>query len=363
MKKLDLKRRSEKIVNAKKKKRELYENKEWYTIRSLLGNTWANWFVLIGARERGKSFSVQQYCLQQFFDPKSPLYHVPFYWMRLNDAAVHNMTMNNGAKMFEPLLVLSYKLQQMKVKGDSVFIPDPENGGDLLLCRVYGLSTAYNNKGAALFNKKTFKGANIIVDEFALEKGQKRTFDVVYNMKMQIENICRSERKGVRVFMIMNNTEECPAALSMFNFIPTEFGVYKLKKKHCVIDYISNSERYNERRKNALANELDNGTGNFTNKVERDIALIYKGRLHKPSLVIKFSKYPAEWYTVWDGSVIVPWKGEKKHAIAMARYLDEVFDPEAASDVIERFDARSWKFRDLMTQTRFAQDLSFIKRK
>lgn len=29
---------------------EAYENKEWYTIRALLGNDWANWFVLIGAR-------------------------------------------------------------------------------------------------------------------------------------------------------------------------------------------------------------------------------------------------------------------------------------------------------------------------
>ena len=36
----------------KKKKKELYEAKEWYTIRAVLGNTWANWFVLIGARER-----------------------------------------------------------------------------------------------------------------------------------------------------------------------------------------------------------------------------------------------------------------------------------------------------------------------
>ena len=36
----------------KQLKKELYDNKEWYTIRALLGNQWANWFVLIGARER-----------------------------------------------------------------------------------------------------------------------------------------------------------------------------------------------------------------------------------------------------------------------------------------------------------------------
>lgn len=30
--------------------KEKYEAKEWYTIRAILGNNWANWFVLIGAR-------------------------------------------------------------------------------------------------------------------------------------------------------------------------------------------------------------------------------------------------------------------------------------------------------------------------
>ena len=43
------------LVNADKqklKKKELYEKKEWYTARALLGNQWANWFVMAGARER-----------------------------------------------------------------------------------------------------------------------------------------------------------------------------------------------------------------------------------------------------------------------------------------------------------------------
>ena len=63
----------------KKKKKELYEAKEWYTIRALLGNQWANWFIMAGARERGKTFSVQDFVLNCFFNPKSKLYKVPFY--------------------------------------------------------------------------------------------------------------------------------------------------------------------------------------------------------------------------------------------------------------------------------------------
>lgn len=39
-----------KVKLSKERKQQLYEAKEWYTIRALLGNDWANWFVLIGAR-------------------------------------------------------------------------------------------------------------------------------------------------------------------------------------------------------------------------------------------------------------------------------------------------------------------------
>ena len=49
---------SDKVDDQKKRKKELYEKKEWYTIRALLGNQWANWFIMAGARERseGKHF-------------------------------------------------------------------------------------------------------------------------------------------------------------------------------------------------------------------------------------------------------------------------------------------------------------------
>lgn len=145
-----LKKSLSKIDDLKKKQKEIYENKTWYTIRALLGNSYANHYFLIGARQRGKTFAVQEYVLRCFFNPKHPLYHVPFYWMRLNDVAIRTMMQNNGAKMFEPLLVRQFHLEDIKVKGDSVFLAD-----GTLLCRVYGLSTAYNNKGAALYNAAT----------------------------------------------------------------------------------------------------------------------------------------------------------------------------------------------------------------
>ena len=345
-----------KADDQKQKKKELYEAKEWYTIRALLGNQWANWFIMAGARERGKTFSVQDFVLNCYFNPKSKLYKVPFYWMRLNDIAIKNMIMNNGAKMFEPLLVRKYHLEDIKVKGDSIF-----KGKDLL-CRVYGLSNAYNNKGSAIFDASTFKGVNIIIDEVALEKGQRRTFDVVYNLKMQIENIVRSERKNVRVFMMLNNTEDCPELMAMFGFIPVEFGVYKLKRKHCVIDYIPNNKAYDERRKKALANEIDTGTGNFTNKVVRDLELLYRGRLTKPTLIVKFSKDQGDWFTIWEGNIICPYNGEKKPSIAMKRYINDQFLPELRDNIIEQEDVRAFKYKDILTQSLWRKNMEIIKK-
>lgn len=342
--------------SQKLRNKELYEAKEWYTIRALLGNQWCNWFICAGARERGKTFSVQDFVLNKFFNPKSNLYHVPFYWMRLNDIAIKNMLMNNAAKMFEPLLVRKYHLENVKVKGDSIFI------GKLLLCRVYGLSNAYNNKGAALFDKETFKGVNIIIDEVALEKGQRKTFDVVYNLKMQIENICRSERDNVRVFMMLNNTEDCPELMAMFGFIPVEFGVYKLKRKHCVVDYIPNNKAYEERRKKALANEIDTGTGNFTNKIVRDLESLYRGRLTKPNLIVKFSKDQSDWFTIWEGNVICPYNGEKKPSIAMKRYINDQFIPELRDNIIAQEDVRAFRYKDILTQSLWRKNMEMIKK-
>ncbi len=277
--------------------------------------------------------------------------------MRLNDIAVQSMLMNNAAKCFEPILVRKYGLEEIKVRGDSIFLKD-----GTLLCRVYGLSTAYNVKGAALFDAQKFKGVNIIVDEIAWEKNQRKGFSVCYNLRINIENICRSSRENVRIFMMMNQTEDSPEVLAMFGFVPLKFGVYKLKRKHCVIDYIPNTAAYNERRKKALANEIDTNTGNFTNKIERDLSLLYKGRLGRPINVIKFSKSSDDWFTLYENNVVGLYKNEKSPAIAMKRYIDETFLPELRDSIIEQNDVRAFQFRDILTQTLFYKALETIKK-
>lgn len=345
------------IKRDKARIQELWDNKEWYTIRSLLGNQWAHWFFLIGARERGKSYSVQDYCLYQKI-----VKDVPFYWVRLNEASTKEMLQNNGAKMFEPLLVQKWNLT-VKTKADEVYNDKTK------LCDVFALSTAHNLKGSALYDAKTFKGCNIIVDEMMFEQSQRRTFSPLYQLKMLVENICRSHYENVRIFLIANNTEECSEILAEgFNFIPLEWGVFKLKSKNpaqcAVVDYIPNNKAYEERRKTSFANALEkySQTGNFTNKIQRDISLIYKGRLHKPLYIIKFSKDSREWFTVWDNNVICEYNGERKEGIAMRRHIDELFTSDMQAGIIEQYDARAFKYRNLITQTRFKTAIASIKK-
>lgn len=333
------------------RRRELYQQKEWYDIRALLGNAWAFFYILLGARERGKSYSVMKYVLNQW-----KRYGKPFTWIRLTEASTKKMLSNNAAQLVDPDLYRRFKLD-LKVKGNQVF----DHGK--FMCNVLALSTAHNDKGVALFDNENDMGYNIVLDEFQLEKSQKRTFDISYNLVVSLENLVRSTKEKVRIFMIGNSTQEAADILSMFNFIPQEFGVYKLRSKRCVIDYMPNSDAYEKRRKGTVGDILAGSTSNYTNSIETDISLLHKGRLKSPQYIIKFSKDKKDWFVVWDKNVIAKWNKEQKPAVAMRRYLDSYFDPARRDMVFEMNDSRAYKFQNLITQKQFQYQLSLLKNK
>lgn len=335
---------------TREERKRLYQQREWYTIRSLLGNNWAFFFILLGARERGKSYSVMEYCLNRF-----KRHHEPFTWMKLSEASTRKMLSNNAAQFVDPDLVRKYKLD-LTTRGTSVY------DGDKKMATVLALSTAYNDKGVALFDKDFDGTYNIVLDEFQLERGQKRTFDVTYNLVVQLENLVRSRKEKIRIFFIGNSTEEASDILSMFNFIPQEFGIYKLKSKRAVVDYMPNSEAYTKRRKGTVGDILAGNTSNFTNSIETDVSRITKQRLVSPSFVIKFSKDPADWFTVWDSSIVAKFNGERKRGIAMRRYIDELFDKDLVNNIFAMQDARAFKFHNLITQKQFIYNLSLVKK-
>lgn len=333
-----------------------YKDREFYNLRSILGNDWAMFYILIGAREAGKSYAVMDYCVNQWVK-----YGTPFTWIRLTSISTQKMLANNANKFVDPDLVRKYNLQ-LKTNGMDVYdiTRDPEKKKPM--AKILALSEMAKEKGVALFDKD-YKGYyNIVCDEFMREPNERKLFDITYNMVGTLENLVRSRKEKVRIFMICNLLEDANDVLCALNFIPEQFGRYKLKKKRAVIDYIPPSSAYLKRRQGTVADILTPKASNFTNSLAVDRSLLYKSPLRKPSVIIKFGKHQEEWYTIWNDRVIVPYNKEVGlPIIAMRPYLDEVFSPELRDSVLLRFDARHFFYRNLITQKRFQKDLEAVK--
>lgn len=337
--------------NILHKQKKLEMQGEWYTIHSILGNSnWAMFYALLGGREAGKSYTVMQYFVRQWKRK-----HIPFVWLRLTEASTKKLLNNKAAKLVDADIARKYNLE-LSVKGNDVF----DHGKKM--ATVLALSTFYSDKGVALFDNQFDLGYHICLDEMNREQCEKNTFDIVYAFVNQMENLIRSTKKNVKIFLIGNTLQEASDIMTCFNFIPQEFGRYYIKKKRLVVDYIKPSKKYLERRKGSVADLLTPEASTFTNEVEVDMTLVDKRRRMYPQYVIKFTKDKCDWFTVWENSIMSPYNGEKKPVIAMRRYLDEQFTTEQRDTVIAMNDAKAYHFKDLITQKKFHRCLSILKK-
>ena len=325
-----------------------HQIKEYYSIRSLFGNTWAFFYILLGAREAGKSYAVMEQFLKDWKNKG-----IPFTWLRLTEASQKKLLNNKADILVDPDLRRKYDLD-LSAKGCQVY----DHGQPM--CKVLALSTFYNDKGVALYDNEYDLGYNICLDEMNREKNEKKTFDITYAFVNQMENLVRSTKEKLRIVLIGNTLEEASDILCCFNFIPEEFGRYKIRKKRAIIDYLMPTEAYLKRRKGTVADLLTPNSSTFTNTIDVDKTLLFRGRLNKPSYIIKFDKETL--YTVWNGNVICKYAGERcKITVPMRPYLDAVFNTDARDKVIQLFDTRCFKFRNLITQKEFKKNLELLK--
>lgn len=362
------------MIDERVRKREIMQN-EWYSLRHILGNAnWALFYILLGGREAGKSYSVTEFFCRQW-----KYKGIPFIWLRLTDRATQKLLQNDAEKLVDPDLRRKYGLD-LKTSGNNVYevkrevVEVKHKDGTIthesritekkLMARVYAISTFYNDKGS-IYDKDFLNDPkmryNVAIDEFEREKGEKNTFDILYSLVNQLENLLRSTKQRTKIFFLGNTLEEASEILCAFDFIPEKFGTFKLKKKRCVIENIEPTEAYKQRRKGTIADILLPTASTFTNKIDTDNALIFKGVLKSPSYVIKFTKDKNDWFTVWNGNVICKWKGEKKPVVAMRPYLDEMFSAEQQKNMITLFDTRSLTFRNLITFKQFQSQLEYLK--
>ena len=390
-----------KLMNKIKKQRYI---SQWYNLRPILGNAnWAVYYILLGARETSKSYSVEDFFINQFVNEG-----IPFYWLRLTDAQASKLLQNNAAKLIDADIRRRYNLD-LVTNGSEVYNvtrrSEPDKNGKTkilekkLMCHVFSLSTSYNQKGS-LFDKDFLNDPkmryHICLDEFERLPEEKNTFDIVSAFLTQIENIVRSEKDRVKCFLIANKVETCGDLLTAFNFIPDEFGTYRLVKnkkkllqylkelkeargheqemmrvnakykdidfgKRAVIHYLPNSEAYDARRHATLASALSPDNSNFTNKIETDRSLLSNAKLIRPKYVIKFTKSKADWFTVWDNNIIARYNNEHIREIPMRRYLDSVYNEEQVNQIIVQYDVRNFLFRNLLTHKLFEKNIQAIK--
>jgi len=355
----------------------------YYTLHSALGAPWT-WIWMIGARGRGKSYQAMDVPLG--YRKKLGADNVKIYWLRLSESSAKTLLANKGAKAIEPKLVRKYNLT-ISVRGSIIY----DNGKPLL--EVGSLvSSAKVAKGAALFdsdfidnapiNPKTGKKIKrkifIILDEFMIAEGveKKPIGSPVDQFKIWIESLLRDQEQSqgndpaVRILCCANNVSECSGFMAqLLNFIPTKPGRYWLTRKHALVDNIINSEAYIEKRKKSIgADILDiSNDSNYTNIIKRDIeTLIPKSRkLNKVTRLIKFSKDPSSWFNVWDGNIIKRYGNQtvaKGIIIPMRRYLDEMYNADTVKSIIDMYDARAFRYADLVSQAYFADNLKQIKK-
>lgn len=339
---------------GKKLQRAVETSKEWYTVRSILGYSWAIFYILLGAREAGKSYAVLDFFLHDFFVKGKE-----FVWLRLTEASTKKLLNNNAMQFIDIGLMIKYHInsEDLTVKGTTVFYKGRK------MARIMALSTFYSDKGVANFEDKELEkemfAYNICCDEFQRERNEKNTFDITYAFVNQLENLVR-HKTNCRIFLIGNTVEECSDILTMFNFIPETFGRYKLKSKRCVIDYIPPSKKYLERRKGSIASILAPDASTFTNEQKFDKSKIYKGRLRKPGFIIQFRN---EMFTVWDSNIVAKYNKENRPIIPMVPLLinNSVFRSELRDEVILMNYEKKFMFKDLLTQKLFDKCIKEVK--
>ena len=186
----ELRKKARQKQKIQQKKLESINNKEWYSLRSLLGHDLAMFFVIIGARERGKSYDAMAYCVRQW-----KKFGKPFYWLRLTEPAVKKLLKNNAADFVDADLRRRFDLD-LTVEGNKVL----DHGK--VMAEILALSTFYNDKGVAHFDCEFNLGYNIVLDEMNRERCEKNTFDITYAFVNQMENLVRSTKTDIKISVL-----------------------------------------------------------------------------------------------------------------------------------------------------------------
>lgn len=296
------------------------------------------------------------------------------YWLRLTLDQAKKLLADNGRRLIDPDLQKKYGIKTC-TRGSTVYIYNEviDENGEVTktnireFCDVLAVSTMASTKGVAFYDANFAKqpGAEyaLIMDEYAREKSEKNSFDLVYCFSNLIQNLVRHEDGNIRIILCGNLLEDCSDLLAATGFLPPGPGRYKLRSKKTLIEVIERSESNKKTTGRSLSYIFTPDASTFTNKIEIDASLLVNKRKCKaPQYIIKFTKSQDTWYTVWNDGIIKPYNGEKKPIIAMRRYIDEFYTDERRNIVMDQFNSRGYLFTSIATFKRFQKELMLLKK-
>lgn len=240
----------------------------FYRLNKVLSYHWARVIALIGARRRGKTYSVKKWLLNGW------KYHrIQFAIFRDTQAECDLITEDDGAKMWEDILKEpKFADLTIKMKGNDIYV-NSELAGFILpisLFRKYK-GTTYSKVKRGLY------------DEFIREKGARYNGDRALQF-LNTFMTTASLRDDFILICTANALDKGDTILSdIFQVNITHFGLYKRKDKGVIVDYIPNSEDFIEYQKQSQAYKLVKGTrfeaNLFDNKFVDDVdGLFYDKR-------------------------------------------------------------------------------------
>ena len=274
-----------KIVNdiklpKKKNKKTSYNPVYWYGTRLFSYDPKKYWFLIaIGSRGRGKTTSAWRWVLKSYLKSGKK-----FVWLRLTDAPIKKMRGTSSKTLVPSFLLKQLGISGCFLKGTSIFINIER--GDEIVTEFVGImdsiSTYYTTKGTTM---EDFD--NVVFDEINRETTERNTFDITTAFINQIENIARFRR--VRVLMLGNTINDTSDILDLFGFHPKpgEFGIYKLTRKHAILEYMDDSKEFKEQREQSLAGVFlkknDRVATSFTNVAadSMDTVIPYDNRMRQ----------------------------------------------------------------------------------
>lgn len=202
---------------------------------------------IIGARGIGKTYSTGNLLCNFYHKVKN----IPDNPNNVDDLFIYyRLKPNQLAMMGDD--IIDAKLQKkhnikVKVVDNEIFFNDRKMG------ELLAIQQAPDHKGA-VWPWQRYRYA--IVDEFQLERRERRTFDVNYNLRSSLESVARFTTRielGMdfpEIILMGNTVDEATDLLYAFDFLPTKYGTYKLKNKQAIIQYVQDGEKYrsNQRR-------------------------------------------------------------------------------------------------------------------